>query len=270
MRPSPRGPDGGTSLLELLVALFVGSLLLLVMAVLFVRTQGLYRSISGSDSALRQLRKARTALEKDLILSRPGDVRRAQVPDSLGGGGQDGEALWFLSPVDPATGEMMRKQDGRAFWQRNILYYLVVPADHDSTFGMICTGGRGPNNCDDRCPHKVLIRKVIDSGPPTVPTDEATEETLITDITAYLTRPSGYSLAAMAEPGLTEATIVAAQLLTFESLSAPAPNNIAPEVFVDLRAVSIEGARRELRVGSDSLYTGRFTQTAPFSVFLRN
>ncbi|MEW6281946.1 MAG: hypothetical protein AB1758_25300 [Candidatus Eremiobacterota bacterium] len=242
------------------------SVMLVVTALLFNDSIKVWRSTSGADTANREMRKARTALERDLILARPSELRRVAVPDSLGGGGNDGEALWFLSPVDPATGTMVRKADGTPFWQRNILYYMVVPNNHQNTFKMSCTGGAGPGGFDDRCPHKVLIRKVIDSGTPTVVTDETTEETLLPDVSAYLTRPNGYDLSGMGgEPGLAETRVVGAQLLTFFSQSVP-----GPEVAVTLQAVAVDEARRQIQLGTAALSSGPFSYSFPFSVFLRN
>lgn len=261
----------GHTLPELIVVFGIFSLLLTVVAVLLTQSVGVYRRTNGTDTALREMRRARAALERDLVLASPSQIRRARVPASLGGG-DDGEALWFLSPVDPNASPptVLRKRDGTPFWQRNILYYLVVPNNHNTTFGMSCAGGTAANGYDDRCPHKVLIRKVIDSGVPTNPADETTEETLLPNVGAYTTRPNGYSLAGMPDPAPTVPSIVASHLLGFETFTAPPPGNVPTEVLVDLRALSTEEARREMRVGVDPAYTSRFTHLAPFSVFLRN
>ncbi len=259
----------GHSLAELLVVVGIFSALMAVVALLFSSSVSLYRRTNSADSAMRELRKARAALERDLVLASPTVVRRTQVPSSLGAG-MDGEALWFLSPVDPATGATIRRPNGRLCWQRNILYYLVVPDNHDATFGMTCVGGAAANGYDDRCPHKVLIRKVIDSGAPTVALDLSTEEALLPSVAGYLSRPVGFDLSAMADPAPTQRSIVASHLLTFETFTAPAPKSLPTEVLVDLRALAAEDARREMRVGADPAYDCRFTRQGPFSVFLRN
>jgi hypothetical protein len=152
------------------------------------------------------------------------------------------------------------KPDGSRMWQRNILYYLVVP-ERDP-----CTGGAASNGFDDHCPHKLLIRKVIDNAPPTVPTDETTEEALLSDVTPYLTQPSGLDTSGMSvEPGVGEVRIVALNLLGME-LRRPQE----AETQVDLRALSLLDAMRNLRVGSISLTESSFTQQEGFSVFPRN
>ena len=237
---------------------------------MLAQSQRTFLQIASGDSARLELRKAKNALERDLSVSNPTVLNRSPVPTSLGGG-PDGEALWFLSPVDPATKQMMRKQDGTPFWQRNVLYYLVVPNNHDSVFGISCTGGTGAGpGYDDVCPHKVLIRKVIDGGTVTDPSDESTEEALLPDVSTYLTRPDGFSVASMAEPGLGETHLVAKDLLTFSSVLAPPPSNRSTELAVDLRAVAIADARREIDLGSRPLNQSPYTRQAPLSIFLRN
>ena len=246
------------------------TLVMIVLVSLFNQSLAVWRTSSGSDTAMREMRKVRATLERDLVLSRPGLVGRAQVADHTGGGGKDGEALWFLSPVDPTTGQIARKTDGSPMWMRNILYYLVVPANHDATFGMHCNGGVGPGGYDDRCPHKLLVRKVIDAGGATIAADEATEETLLADPTPYLTQPAGYDVSGLTEAGVEDVRIVANSLLMFSSATAPPPAAAGPEVAVDLRAMSVAEARREIQVGTDPGATSRFTLQSPFSVFLRN
>ena len=241
------------------------SVLLVITTALFTESLGVWRRTDSSDSANREMRKAEAAIERDLELASVSQLSTTPVPPSLGAG-NDGDAIWFLSPVDPTTRKMALKDDGSPFWQRNILYYLVVPQNHDATVGMSCNGVAGPTGFESACPHKVLIRKVIDSGTPTVTTDPTTEEALITNISPYLTRPLGYDVSAMSEPGLEETSIVASRLLGFDIL----PGSVAAEVNIDLRAVEIEEARRETSVGLVSMFTGRFTQHASVSVFLKN
>lgn len=175
--------------------------------------------------------------------------------------------MWFLSAVSD-TGKMAHKAlDGSPFYQRNVIYYLVVPAGHTS-----CSGLNGPNGLDDACPHKLLIRKVVDVPPATSPTDnpDLTEESLIRDVTPYLTRPNGRDLSAMqSEPNLERAEVVASNLLWFEVTLNPDPE-IANEVQLDLRAVSLDDARREVQFGSVSLAVSRFTQQQLITVVPKN
>lgn len=258
----------GYTLLELAVTTGLFAALLVVTAALFTQTMRFWRSSSSSDTANRELRKARGALARDLALASAAQLDRGPVPSSLGGA-DDGEALWFLSPVDPNSGQAAHLQAGGPFWQRNVLYYLVVPANHDATFGMSCTGTPdGASGYESACGHKVLVRKQIDSGPATDATDEASIETLLPDVAVYMTRPNGFDTSGMlAEPGLEDVEIVASYLLHFESATGGIPN----AVDIDLRAVALEDAQKEISLGSISvLMMERFTRHAPFSAFLQN
>ena len=185
--------ERGLSLLEMLLAGTFFSLVALLSFLLLSRSVGLWTHVVEAESAGLELSKATQALRGDLLLADLGECKRAEVPASLPGGGKDGCALWFLSAVDPNSGELIRKPDGTPFWQKNVLYYLVAPSGHLDFCGIDCEGGLGPDGFDDRCPHKVLVRKVIDSGVPTNPeTDpDATEEELLTDVSVYRTRPQG-------------------------------------------------------------------------------
>jgi len=237
-------------------------MILAVAGAIFSQAQSVSRHINGADRAQREMRRARATLERDLILANSGQIGRSRMPDYLGGGGDTGESLWFLSPVDPASGQTVLREDGKPCWQRNILYYITIPLNHDQLFGMHCQGGMGSNGFDDRCPHKVLVRRVIDSGHATV--DEATQETLLAGsaIGAYLVRPMNLQFP--------QGKLVATGLLHFSTLSGPPPASIPTEIFVDLRSLSLEEAQRHARVGLDSFFGSRFESRAPFSVYLRN
>ncbi len=234
---------------------------------LLTRNIGLWRNISASEDASLGIKKAHRMVEHDLLQCNFNDMNTAIVPPSLASGG-DGTAVWCLSAAGP-TGATLMAPDGSAFWQRNILYYLVVPAGHTS-----CAGGSGPGNLDDRCPHKVLIRKVIDSGTPTSPASDpiADREALLTGgaITAYLTRPNGFDVSAMmGEPGVTQVEIVANNLLWFETKREPDPD-IPKEIQVDIRAVRNEELQTLQSIGSAPLYDSPGVTTHLFSVFPRN
>ena len=207
------------------------------------------------------MRKARSSLQRDLGPGRPDQFTLVDVPDHLGGGGKDGQALCFLSPVVPGSGQLARSADGLPLWQTNILYYLVVPNLHDQTFGRHCAGVAGPGGYDDACPHKMLIRKIIRSSatPP---------ETLLANLTPYLTRPNGFDTSAMtAEANVLEVKTVAVNLLTLRC----GFNLQVPRQFeVEARAADIQTASRKLAIGSVSLTSQPVTLALPFSTLLRN
>lgn len=235
------------------------SLMLALTAVLFEQTVRHWRAADSSDVAQREMRKAQAALQRDATLTSSSELGRARVPGSLAG--DDGEALWFLSPIDPATKQAVHRADGTPFWQRNILYYLVVPVNECN-----CAGLAAPDGYESGCPHKVLVRKVIDSAAPTVPTDESTLETLLADVTPFLTRPVGNDPASISEAGVEDVRIVATHLLRFESATGQTPDELA----VSLRAVLVDQARRDVPLGSTNFLDTRYTRQLPFFVTLHN
>lgn len=233
---------------------------------MLTRNIWMWRNISASEDASLALKRAHRMVEHDLLQCNFNDMNAATVPPSLSA--SDGTAVWCLSALGPGKTTLMTP-DGQPFWQRNILYYLVVPQGHTS-----CAGGAGPNGLDDRCPHKVLIRKVIDSGTPTTPTSDpiADREALLTggEIGGFLTRPIGLDVSAMkSEPGVQEVEIVATNLLWFETRREPDPD-IPKEIQVDIRAVRLEELKTLQAIGTAPLYDSPSVITHLFSVFPRN
>jgi len=257
----------GLTLIELVVTVALFSLVGLLLAASFTGATTIWRSTSASTDSQLALTKPRDDLTRDLQSTSFSTVQVTAGPSSLGY--VDGDALWFLSAVDPATGRFMRKVDGTPFWQRNILYYSVVPNDHTGLFGYTCTGGSDGSGYDVQCPHKVLLRKVIDKGSPTDPTDESTEEELLTpgEVTAYLTRPNRFDTSSMlGEAGLSDVSMPTNSLLLFRCQLAPQPQ-WPREVRVELGAVSLATAAREVNIGSVPLSNTRFYNLQVLSLF---
>jgi len=242
------------SLLEVVFAAALMGLLMIVMGASMRQTQTVFRATSGSYDASAQLRKVTSRIQQELIQT---NLNKVAVSNSVGAP-PEGGAIWFLDNLDPATHEPRYLPDGSPFWARNILYYLVVPNNHASIFGSSCVlqAGPGPGGHDDRCPHKVLIRKEIDTGAAFNPTDDLTIEALIAGgaISTYFTRPNGYNVSAMlTEAGVREVKIVGQNLLSFEAQIQDGG------IDLNIRAVSLARARREVAVGATSLYNSRYT-----------
>lgn len=254
----------GFTLLELLVTVSLFSIVTLVSFVLLMRGGELWRDTSGQHTSTISLAKIDRHFRQDLPQASKASVSTDSVPGSLAGA-PDGSALWFLSARESGNGSPVRKNDGTPFWQRNVLYYLAVPTDHQQTYGMVCTGATGIQN-DDYCPHKVLIRVVIDSGSPTGPTsDLTTEEQILTDVTPYLLRPSGQNVPTLLSMSEVESVeIVASPLLYFEAQKTD------DEVAIEVGATSLEGLGRKARVGSETLVNHTNTMQYLKSFFPRN
>jgi hypothetical protein len=210
--------------------------------------------VSGTSTFQLELRKAQRALHDELSRGAFSEIRTRRTPASLAGGGFDGDAVWMLSARDPVTGQFMRKTDGTPFWQRNVIFYPAVPLNDP------CPGGADADGYDDRCPHKVLVEKVVDRNPATVPGDESSEETLLTpaEVVAHLTRPNGSSVQG--------GSLRAQGLLTCRLQLAPRPE-YPREVRVDLRAVSVVEARKKVALGTAPLGSGPYTTQNLFSAF---
>ncbi len=249
------------TLLEVTLTSALMVVLMIFLGEAFRQSQKVFRNTNSTSDASGELRSIVHRLSRDLRQSQRDQVQTTNAPATTTG--PDGSALWFLSNLDPTTQQPQFLLDGSPRWQRNILYYMRVPNNHAALFGYNCGGGAGPGPLahNDRCPHKVLIRKVIDFGAPTTVTDDVVEP-LMTDIevATYLTQPNGYSTANMSgEAGLEETMIVARRMLDFEVLPAPPAFQNGGPIDIDLRAVGIARAQREVSFGTTSLYDSRFT-----------
>ena len=257
----------GVTLIELVVAFGLFSLIGLILALAFRASTEVYRNVDGATDARTVLGKAEASLLRDLERTGFRSIRVRQGSNSLGP--IDGDAVWFLSAINPATGEYMRKPDGSPFWQTNILYYTSVPSGHAALVGVNCSGGSNAEGYEVNCPHKVLIRKVIDEASETTdPTNSSTEEILIdaSDIGNYLTRINGYDATAFSEAGLLDSSLPATNLLTFRVQLAP-DSRAEREVSIQLGAVSTKTAQREVPIGQTALDQSRHLSTRVFSVF---
>lgn len=250
----------GFSLAELLMALSLFSFIILFSVVFLSSSQRLWRRVSASSDAGQVLRKAAFWVSRDLAnSSRDGLASRANG----NGGARLGDALWMLSAEDPVTGRFIRGSDGSPLWQKNVLFYLTVPTDHDRRYGVHC------QNWDRVCPHKILLRKVIDKAPLTTPTSaEDDRETLLDDseVLTYLTRPDSLEL----QPMLLEDGVVGVDYITGGLLDARAElifsGSSVLEVGFVLEAPLLEDAQKRLDLGRDPFEAVTFTLSRRIAV----
>jgi type II secretory pathway pseudopilin PulG len=255
------------TLLEALVAVGMFALVTALVMGALVKSMDGWRRSSSQHSAEQSLYKARSALTRDLQSAsvEPEHLAVSPGPSSLGV--PDGDAVWFLSAIDPATGQAVINDGtdsndmGTLRWQRNILYYSVVPQNHATHFGFSCTGNAGPTGSDDHCPHKILIRLVLNG-----PDDPDGVELLLppADIAAYLTAPDNYDTSPISGPYLEEVKIVADSLVTFDVELAD------PEIQIDLRAVSLSELQKTDSVGNVPLSRHPKTTQRLFAIFPNN
>lgn len=226
----------GYSIVELSVSLAIFAVILVMTTFIMAQAKSAWVVNNSEEAASVRLRTALGPLQRDFSLGSHENIAQAPVPASLGGGGKDGDALWFLSPIDPGTKEMVRNTAGEPVWQRNILYYLSVPLDH---YG--CAGTLGPDGYDEGCPHKVMVRKVINN-----PAADGTQA-LLKNASAHLGRPSSNTATGPLQPGVEESHIIGSNLLWFRVL--PNPTGGEGARFIDARAVAIDAAQRIAQAG---------------------
>lgn len=277
-KSSPR--QRGFTVLEMFVALSIFSLIMIVTTFLLQQSVSVWTSGDSRENASINLQKARSALMRDLVgaAAKPSadgkpHMAQAQLPTALGGG----DALWFLSAKGP-NGEFVRDEDGFPFWQRNILYYLVIPQGHDQMYGTTLQLGSNPQG-DDQCPHKLLIRMEIDRPPATAPLPApptpapagAQPESLLTqaEVSDYLKAPQGLDVSALlALPNVKEVRIISTGLLWFKV--NPAPGAPTEGRRIDLRAVAVKEAFQQAPVGSVPLLNSPATLWKKFVIFPNN
>jgi prepilin-type N-terminal cleavage/methylation domain-containing protein len=260
----------GFTLLETVVSISIFSVALMVLGLALTSSRNLLAETTGSSNASQELRKVYLALEEDIRASAYSETETG-VSIVGPGSGISGDAFWFLSAKDPATGISARASNGRPLWQRNILYYTAVPTNHAALYGYDCTGGANSDGYDVQCPHKVLIRKVIDSGGVTTPTDEATQESLLAPsaIATHLTAPAGF-LVPLSGASEEEAKVVAPAVLTFRVAKAPVSATWPDELSFSLQATSLQELGKGVAVGTTDLESAPQTESMEFSIFPEN
>jgi type II secretory pathway pseudopilin PulG len=266
-----RGGVRGLGLLETLLALSLFALVGVFVVQIMSKSAKSWQRVLSEESATLQVAKAYDRLQRDLQLASIFELDVRNVPKTGDFGEKMGSAVWFLSAVDPATGQQVRTPAGEPFWQRNIVYYLVVPSDHDNVFGMSCTPkAHGTNGLDNVCPHKVLIRKEIDSRKLTSTDLTSQPEKLLTssEVKDYLTRPTGYDTSSMLgeTSKIRDVKLVATNLLYFEAQKNPDPA-LPGEVKLDLRSAAQKYPRSEVILGQTQLADHPSTTVRFYSVF---
>ena len=264
MRPRRRG----FTLVEIMIA---GSVLMILLTggYLVVSMSGtVYKRISGHEDGALQLKRASRYIYKDLLQAFFDHVKVELVP------GAQSQCVGMLSAQEgnDARGGFIYDQDGAPLWQRNVIYYLAAPT------GDTCTMTPNADGIDDVCPHKMLLRKCVDSPPVNDTTDDPMgpprtfdlpEQTLVS-MQTYLTRPNGYSTGAMlgSEPDLTNAEVISTNLLSMKVELNPDP--LYPkEVRIELKAFNALAAAN-INIGTTSLGNHAKTITHMISVFPRN
>lgn len=245
----------GFTVIEMMATLGLFTLMSLMLFHIMNKSLDTWRRVESERDAHTQLQKA------EAVLSQIEEGKRGLINRQWVGAG-NGDAVWFLSSRDLTTGDPVEDGDGLLTWQTNVLYYLIRPNGHAALAdGINCTVDGVTAQGDTHCPHKVLIRKVIDSQP-----NAAVNEPLLTDVSTYLTAPTGYDVSTMADvgnPEVVEARIMAVRMLWFRVTPG------TPFVQVDLAATRIDEARRKMSIGSINLLTQPYTTMHQAGVLMK-
>lgn len=258
----------GFTLVEVLIASTVTLVLMAAGYSIVALFSNAFQRVDGHTDCTLQMKRATRNIGRDLKTSL---FDATMVTPVAGPGGFEGDAVCMLSA---STGIEARDgaatdEDGAPFWQRNIIYYTIRPQ------GDSCTGGADASGYNDTCPHKVLLRKVIDTPPTTSPmplgiplTDS---EVLLTDLSPYLTRPVGTKVSAMLtnEADLQCAEAISTSLLSMRVVREPDPA-YPGEVQVTLTAFNQQASNKTTNIGSTHLAQHQNLVTQQFSVFPRN
>ncbi|MCA9775431.1 MAG: hypothetical protein KC800_01885 [Candidatus Eremiobacteraeota bacterium] len=256
MRASSRR---GLGLVETVVAVGVFSIVMLLVTAALIQSFKMWTRTASQTATEETLFKIHNILAKELTNTAPDTLSSSPGPGTWGV--RDGDALWFLSFMD-VNGEPVYNDGtgagelGEPHWQRNIMYYCVVPGNHDSVAGQSCTGADGGDGYEDQCPHKVMVRKIIN--------DPNDPETLLPGSGGYLDAPNGFTVSGMGGPDLEETRLLGTNILSFRVTAD------AESVTIDLRANSVDEARKNVPVGSTPLSGQPTTIQRVFTIFPKN
>lgn len=253
----------GFTISEVLTTCALYSIILIVLGIAVTSGEKLFRRVSAKYDTESQLQRALPRLQEEIRATSLSTVEVNSNPP----------AIWFLTnygppsagaPEAPDTFIPQMQMDGSPRWQRHIVYYLCQPNQHDQIANQSCGGYTGDD--DTICPHKVLIRAEITFENPD-PTDAAQVEqphSLATWL-APVSRSSGYNVS-----GLRGTTINAAQVKRIDvlgrNLLSFRANKVGNRVQIELKAVALGQAQREIKVGQVDLATSRFTTQYQFLV----
>lgn len=254
----------GFSLPELLIVAAIFSVFLVTSYIFLDSGLAVWERTASSQDVSFQLQKAKSDLGRELSQAK---FSKSALAESVSPGIESsrGDVLWFLSAYDSKSQRAVRRPNGTAFWQRNILYYLKVPNQHDKHFDAACSGQY------QNCPHKVLVRKVVDSGRATAPSSSLLDEEALLfagGIAGLLTAPDGFSFPSQG-PGVETAEIVAKGLLSFRITASP-KDGTQKEYAIRLAGFDVEKAGRKLHFNTDEIFQSPYTHVIDFSVFPGN
>lgn len=248
------GGRTGYTMIEVMVTLAIAGILLTVLALAVQMSDQAVRKATGSHDSSLLLKKAARRLRQDLMQTSRQETRIVNISGS--GGVLEGQALCFLSSRDSQGVDQVSTAGGPK-WMCNVIYYCVAPAQHDSFAGQSCTQSLGLWGIDDRCAHKVLIRKEIDQPGSPDP------EVLLSapQLSSEVIRPTKLDISAiLSGVNCQKAEIVGTQMLGM------AVQSTSKGIQVRLATVDVSRASKEKGIGTSSLLNTSYTQSYDFII----
>lgn len=260
----------GFTLLEIVVSCAVFLVAMALLASILTSSRSLLTEISGNADASQKIKKIFLSMSRELKAASFLQLKTTSMAN-MPGPGSAGDAVWFLSAFDQANGLQARGDDARPRWQRNVIYYPSIPTDHDSLYGTHCDGGTDAEGYDLHCPHKVLVRKVVDSGPISRYDNPDDIEELISEaaIGPYLNAPNGFTVPLLGA-GSELAQVVSPGILSIR-VEKFASTSLEPQhIKIRLKVVNLEELGKKTALGRENLEASPQTESLEFSVFPEN
>lgn len=253
-----RGGGSGYTMIEVMVTLAIAGILLTILALAVQMSDQAVRKATGSHDSSLLLKKAARRLRQDLLQTSRRETRIVNI--SGPGGILEGQALCFLSSRDNQGVDQVSTAGGPK-WMCNVIYYCVTPAQHDSFAGQSCTPALGPWGIDDRCSHKVLVRKEINQPDTSGPNPDPEVLLSGSQLSSEVIRPTKLDISAiLAGANCQKAEIIGTQMLGM------AVQSTSQGIQVRLATVDVSRASREKGIGSSSLLNTSYSQSYDFTI----
>ncbi|MCE1248389.1 MAG: prepilin-type N-terminal cleavage/methylation domain-containing protein [Firmicutes bacterium] len=261
-----KSKSGGATLIEVLIACAVFSLLVLCLFAVMKYATNSWRNVEDRVSVQSEIRKIQTSLTEDL--------RKTSYASVITYTGDYRHAIAFKTFINPYTGKFETGPSGDLISQGYVLFFLMRPKGDTCGHSALAT-------TDNKCPHKVLVRvdltRTTDGtnswAPITFPTyskdseaaaaSNALKAYLPSDLSQFYFRGTSitadeYKATISGETKYVENVyIIGKNLLSFNVEKKLPPNN--PEVLVDIKCFKMMSAGIAYNPGTQDLDTNQFT-----------
>jgi type II secretory pathway pseudopilin PulG len=256
----------GATLIEVLIACAVFSLLVLCLFAIVRYATNSWRNVEDRVSVQSEIRKIQTSLTEDL--------RKTSYASVITYSGDYRHAVAFKTFINPASGKFETGPNGELICQGYTLFFLIRPEGDPCTHNAMSV-------TDNKCPHKTLVRvdltRISDGAATWAPisfpvyTKDSEAAAASNALRAYI--PSDlnkkyfksttitvdeYKNSIAGDPKYVENVyIIGRNLLSFNVEKKLPPNN--PEVLVDIKCYKMLSSSIAYNPGTQDLDTNQFT-----------